>query len=239
MKYLVSSIYYGLRDLVYSPNKSLVRKGYHIIENLLPDELCDKLLEDISVKINKGEISWKDEESSDYRIMGYNCQDKEILKNIDKLVESNFERYIDSRKSFNFFRMANVVLPKKGNKGSGGGWHRDSLNRRQLKLMIYLTDVNDANGPFEYKKSSHRFYHKLRFNMFRQSVRFNELSSVLKPESDVLVGKKGTAIIFDSSGVHRGRPIMSGERYALTYYTFAGAIPDHLQSLIDVLSNDE
>lgn len=239
MKYLVSSIFYGFRDLFFEPNQNLIRNGYHIIENFLSEESCDRIVENISFKVTNGEISWKDGESSDYRILGYDYQDHSLLKSTDKLVEEQFEQYIGSCNSLKYFRMANVVFHRKGNKGSGGGWHRDSLNRRQLKLMIYLVDVNDANGPFEYKKSSHKLYHKLRFNMFRKSVRFNERSSVLKPESDVLVGKKGTAIIFDSSGVHRGRPIMSGERYALTYYTFARAIPDHLQRLIDVLSNDE
>lgn len=232
MKYLVSSVYYSLRDLVYSPNKSLVRKGYHIIENLLPDELCDKLLEDISIKINKGEISWKDQESSDYRIMGYTYSDYEILNKIDKLVERNFEQYVDSRKSFKFFRMANVVLPKKGNKGSGGGWHRDSLNRRQLKLMIYLTDVSSSNGPFEYIKGSHGLAHKLRFNLISPNVRFGKSDKIVQAKSDILTASKGTGIIFDSSGVHRGNSIDVDKRVAITYYTFSNKIPSHLERFL-------
>lgn len=236
MKYLVSSIYYGLRDLVYSPNRDLVRKGYHVVENLLTDELCDYLLEDIMDRKNNRQISWKDQESSDFRIMGYAHPKEGIFERIDNLVENYFVQYVGSRRSYKFFRMANVVLAKKGNKGSGGGWHRDSLNRRQLKLMIYLRDVDFNNGPFEYIKGSHRLSHKLRYNMFRQGVRFGESSKTVKSKSDILVGKKGTAIIFDSSGVHRGRPLIVGQRYALTYYTFSGAIPDHLMSLIDFQS---
>ena len=232
MKYIVSSFYYGLRDLIYSPNKSLVRKGYLIVENLLTDELCDKLLDDITVKINNGEISWRDHESSDFRIMGYTHPNNEILNKIDILVGSYFNQYVGSRKSLKFFRMANVVLPKKGNKGSGGGWHRDSLNRRQLKLMIYLTDVSATNGPFEYIKGSHRLDHKLRFNGFSPKIRFKKSDEIVQAKSEVLTASKGTGIFFDSSGVHRGNPIDAGKRVAITYYTFSKEIPSHLERML-------
>lgn len=232
MKYLVSSIYYGLRDLVNSPNKSLGRKGYQVIENLLSDELCDKLVQDISNKIEIGEISWKDKESSDYRIMGYNHSDNEILNEIDKLVKRNFDQYVGSLKNFKFFRMANIVIPKRGNLGSGGGWHRDSLNRRQLKLMIYLTDVSSSNGPFEYIEGSHGLAHKLRFNLISSNVRFGAFEKIVHAKSRIFTAPKGTGIIFDSSGVHRGNPIDSDKRVAITYYTFSNKIPSHLEKFL-------
>lgn len=232
MKYLASSLYYSLRDLIFSPNKSLVRNGYFIVENLLTEDLCDKLLEDITVKIDQGEISWQDKEASDLRIMGYAHTNNEFLRKVDLVVESCFEQYVGTRKSLKFFRMANVVLPKKGNKGSGGGWHRDSLNRRQLKLMIYLTDVSSNHGPFEYIKGSQRLAHKLKYNGFSSTIRFKKSDEIVTAKSDVLTASKGTGIFFDSSGVHRGNPIEIDKRVAITYYTFSNEIPSHLKKML-------
>ena len=39
-------------------------------------------------------------------------------------------------------------MPAKNNKGSGEGWHRDGFFR-QFKSMIYLSNVDEDNGPFE------------------------------------------------------------------------------------------
>ena len=41
------------------------------------------------------------------------------------------------------------------NVGSGGGWHRDNTILKYPKAMIYLSDVNDSNGCFEYIKGTH------------------------------------------------------------------------------------
>ena len=47
--------------------------------------------------------------------------------------------------------MANKLIYKKGNLGSGGGWHRDTFFKKQLKFIIYLSDVGEKNGELFYK----------------------------------------------------------------------------------------
>ena len=143
----------------------------------------------------------------------------------------------------NSFLMANRVCFKKNNKGSGGGWHRDSLNRRQLKFMIYLNDVESNNGPFEYVLKTHTAMNKFATNHFlTKKTRYTDSEMEdykQKFPSKLYTAKKGTCIIFDSSGLHRGTPLREtgGVRYAITKYMYDSKIPNHVEELI--LKNDK
>ena len=57
--------------------------------------------------------------------------------------------------------------------------------------------------------------------------------------SKLYTAKKGTCIIFDSSGLHRGTPLREtgGVRYAITKYMYDSKIPNHVEELI--LKNDK
>ena len=230
MKYLISSVYYRVRDIFCIPNEDLKTKGYFVCDNLLSGDICDEIANEVRNRVNQGEYSWKDETESDFRIMNYEGSNH-LLIEANKLIKEVFAEYIGSRNSFEFVKMANVVTPQPGNSGSGGGWHRDSLNRRQLKLMIYLSDVDESNGAFEYIESSHTLSHKFKFNGLKSKVRFTESSEAVNCDSVIFSARKGTGIIFDSSGLHRGRPCLSGERIALTYYTYQFKIPKHVLNI--------
>ena len=54
------------------------------------------------------------------------------------------------------FTMAAKINFKHGNLGSGGNWHRDSVNP-SLKSMVYLVDVDQKNGAFEIITNQTRF----------------------------------------------------------------------------------
>ena len=92
-----------------------------------------------------------------------------------------------------------------GNLGSGSGWHRDSLGF-QFKAMVYLNDVDESTGPFEYYTSSHRKLYKLKnyFNNiadgFKDIVRYKDskVSELLKKKSLVtFCAPAGTLILFN------------------------------------------
>ena len=117
-----------------------------------------------------------------------------------------------------------VLIFKKNNLGSGQGWHKDNI-ARQLKFMIYLNDVNQDNGPFQYLLKSHKLNKKLNIDIkenkfVNNSNRFNDIEPYLKKfQLFEAKAKAGDLIVFDSSGVHRGKPINFGSRYALTLYS--------------------
>jgi hypothetical protein len=80
------------------------------------------------------------------------------------------------------------------------GWHNDawydhSLANvpRQLKLGIYLTDVK--SGAFTYIRATHG---ETRHKLVPSDVAETEKDRIL-----TVIGKAGTAILFDTSGIHR------------------------------------
>lgn len=117
--------------------------------------------------------------------------------------------------------MANHVTHR-GGYGSGGEWHRDSF-RRELKALIYLTDVTEEDGPFALVKGSNSPWRIFRDALLlakwgvRDPTRFKDAGERLGYHS--IPGKAGTLVLFDTSSIHTGIPIKAGhERVALTNY---------------------
>ena len=46
-----------------------------------------------------------------------------------------------------------------GNSGSGGSWHRDSI-KKQFKAFLFISDVDDKSGPFQFFPKSNYFLNK-------------------------------------------------------------------------------
>lgn len=117
-----------------------------------------------------------------------------------------------------------------------GRWHVDSFFK-QMKVFVFLTDTTEESGPFEYVPASHRRSFKLR--MLARGVYFR-LSDLFRPQrtyqkiDDSHIGRladrgyrplpvicrAGTVMIVDTSALHRARPCLKGNRYALTSYFF-------------------
>jgi hypothetical protein len=104
------------------------------------------------------------------------------------------------------------------------GWHGDAWYDqqkvttipREVKLALYLTDVK--TGAFHYLRGSHGKQHP-------HLLRKEESASI--PEDRVLActGPAGTAILFDTTGIHRqGFPILE-PRQALFYNYHDPSIP--------------
>lgn len=104
--------------------------------------------------------------------------------------------------------------------GSGEGWHRDSWFG-QKKIIIYLNDVTNKNGPFQYIPGTSQLKYKLLRVAEGKSDRIadNEINA---NKIVTLTGKAGTSYLFDGTMVHRGKPPVGGERFAVTAYLYSG-----------------
>ena len=102
----------------------------------------------------------------------------------------------------------------------GGEFHVDD-NRANIKFFIYLTDVNELNGPFSCVPGSGRWRLKssilrgLLMEITRQrkyeygfKLNYEELE---KKELKVL-GSAGTCFIVDTTSVHRASQVLVGAR---------------------------
>ncbi len=138
-----------------------------------------------------------------------------------------------------FCTLANRIEALEGNLGSGEGWHRDSLSG-QFKAIVYLNDVTEENGPFQYIRASHRLLRMVadsrRAGCDLQNKRLGDdyVGRVLANQPDRLMtvtGSAGTLLLADTSGIHRGAPLRSGVRYALTnYYQMKGRVTERRKS---------
>lgn len=185
--------------------------------SLSPD-VCRTLRSRIDQALASGESSriWCDKVGADQRIFGFETDAGDL---IDKFaIEDNIrgiEAYI-GRRVRSWTLMANRITPKAENLGSGGGLHRDSPFSHQVKLIWYLSDVGEGNGPFQYVRGSHRDLIGQHGRYPVGSYRFDDVDEPLTS----VHGPEGTLLICDTRCIHGGKPIENGARYAVTLYTF-------------------
>ncbi len=209
--------------------KNLNKHGYYIIENYINHKNCELIKKKIKKYINNNPKNIIiDKHKSDFRIHGAEF----IYSKIKKYSYSNFLKSIGENYSgnrlINLMTMANMTKFTDGNKGSGSGWHRDGLNF-QFKSILYLSDVNLSNGPFEIIENSKDRREIIKFSIDNNinpiETRFSNYLIQKKIKNKkfklkTLIGRKGTLILVDTSCIHRGRPVKSGIRYAITNYYY-------------------
>ncbi len=210
--------------------KEVEENGICIIPGFWSIDDCNKLKDEIDYTIeHRRDELWKDDLGADYRIWG--------MDNVSKLASRFYKHSLLKKLRANYygvddkfldgFAMANRITAMQGNLGSGGGWHRDIVNEKQLKTIMYLTDVEEEHGPFQYVLRTHKkdsvlksiMDHNFDFNHNRfTEEQVEKVLNYNEYESRIFTAKAGTLIVVDTSGVHRGMPIQSGVRYALTNY---------------------
>jgi hypothetical protein len=206
--------------------KELRLNGIFTINEFINHSKCDELINLID-KHSSEDYCWRDKYNSDVRIFGIENIENNFKNIFNKMNLYNiFKKYISINKIYESVMAAKMIFNEK-NIGSGGGWHRDTSNRRQLKFILYLSDVSENNGCFQYIEKSHLLNSKfssakiLKNNFISQRYSNNEanlISNKLKLNIKSVYGLKGTLIVADTSGLHRGKPMNSGIRYALTNY---------------------
>lgn len=222
-------------------HNQVVEQGFVVIPNFISHQACDSMKAWIDEVVETNPKIWRDSTGSDNRVFFANLGSEAI----DKFYRNSFVIDILSRYEktglYSGFTLANKVVYKDNNAGSGGGWHRDFVKRKQTKALLYLNDVTGVNGPFQYINGSHRFSSILKFqrqfkipyNQFRFTDQ--QVANILDRYPGLLstlTASKGTLVLVDTRGIHRGQPLQEGVRYALTnYYWFNAAIPRHIQSL--------
>ena len=119
-------------------------------------------------------------------------------------------------------------------KAAAQKFHQDRDYIKFIKFFFYLTDVGEDNGPHEFVAGSNVDYAEHSRNKQRSSKRLDDerLESGYPPERfRRFTGPRGSLIIEDTSGFHKGNPVRSGHRlmlqleYASSRY---GSPPEHL-----------
>jgi len=202
--------------------------GYVQINNYWNSENCRQAISAIDKLCLKDRIpfSWVDEKKSDFRFFRAENHDP-IFESFysDDFIEK-VRRGFTGRSQADKLVLAAKLIYKDGNEGSGGGWHMDSPFALQFKAFLFLTNVSNENGPLEVMTQT-------KDNLLRMKLEFRGIKNLGQyrftnneaEKIQSLTGKPiaftvpaGTLILANVSSLHRGRPILSGTRYALTLY---------------------
>jgi len=241
-KFFLFRIYIFLKSLltqkIFKKNNSIIfnkyayqlkKYGFVTINNFLSKKDCDSIIKEMDNFFESyPDKTWQDPIQAEYRIFGSEKISKKIysfFSNQDLLVAGSVW---GNSKIENLMTMANRIVYKPKNLGSGGGWHRDDI-KFQYKTILYLVDTNENNGSFQLIKNSNKFVHivkdtiKYKIKIFDTRISETAVEEIVKSDKDRLIniaGEAGTLIIVDTSLIHRGSPLKERSRYALTNYYY-------------------
>ncbi|MDF5709251.1 MAG: 2OG-Fe(II) oxygenase [Nostoc sp. S4] len=107
-------------------------------------------------------------------------------------------------------------------------WHLDKEDRKVLKIIVYLNDVNNDGGPFQYIP---KFYYSkvarsLRYNYgYIQDKTMQRVISPLNWKS--CTGLAGTIVIADTANIfHRGKIPLYSDRFTI-FFDYTSRSPKH------------
>ncbi|MBD2414533.1 phytanoyl-CoA dioxygenase [Nostoc calcicola FACHB-389] len=107
-------------------------------------------------------------------------------------------------------------------------WHVDKEDRKVLKIIVYLNDVSDDGGPFQYIPKS--YYSKvacsLRYNY--NYIRDKTMQRIISPFNwKSCPGVAGTVVMADTANIfHRGKIPLSSDRFTI-FFDYTCRSPKH------------
>jgi hypothetical protein len=98
-------------------------------------------------------------------------------------------------------------------------WHIDVEDRRMLKIIVYLNDVDEGGGPFEYVNLRWTDHAVRALSYISGFVPDSAMVRVVPTEEWIrATGPRLSAIFVDTSRVfHRAKPPTSADRYSMTF----------------------
>ena len=240
LKFAIKNLFYfyfrksNIEIKIYQKNlKEVEAKGYSIIKNYFSSDVCIKLCEDIkNLILNKRNEIWISD-SLDHRFWGFETLSLEAKNFLnDENLLQLIKKYECQKDILFSTTLCSTIKFVENSKGSGGGWHRDRTfyKYRYSKIMTYLNKVDENNGPFQYLEKSHLFRNIIKANNILRikhsdkwfsNEQVEKISAKTGLKIVTLIAQPGDLIVFDGTGIHRGKPLKSGERYAMTnYYRF-------------------
>jgi hypothetical protein len=217
--------------------EELNEEGVISVEGYLEPDTCDKIREEVETKVENDEFE-KSEDASNLMEASRTVLverggewdwDQGMLDifNIDETIPETSEvksddfisNIINKADESAKYTPENINVYFNRSVTNTRGYHADSYDG-QYKAFVYLTDVPDESyGPYSYIKESHKKTKLMRkaegvINRMRGTHPTNAISY---DEDNVkkFTAPKGTLIISDQSGYHRGIPQEEGKERML------------------------
>lgn len=213
--------------------ESLRRDGIVVIGDYLDEERCDEIKNDIESRIEDGmrtsdpEMGYGDMVKVGEPILNQRSGDRDdgmldifhmdlVIPKLRDVKRDNFIRKVISRAAREKYTPNSLNIYVNRSVTSTRDYHADTYSGK-YKAFVYLTDVPDvSHGPFSYIKGSHRpsrirqLFRSLINSRFRDVPKTN---AVFYDDSAVetCIAPKGTLIIANQAGLHRGIPQDDGK----------------------------
>ena len=212
--------------------KQVKENGFAVVPNFYSADECAILREEVDRLVEKLENEkrlWIDPSGADKRCFAAEDDSKLIAKYYNnEFLNSVADNVFEAKMTCSNTLAANISY-KEGNIGSGQGWHRDG-NHFQFKAIVYLSDVEVKDGPFQIIQGSHKPTDIKRdikiMGHDGVHLRFSDeqIKKLIDNNPDnykVLTAPAGTLVFADVSTIHTGMPLSEdGERYTLFNYYY-------------------
>ena len=209
--------------------------GYFIEENFLDERECDNILKfctnnklDIRPSENQ---NWESNlrsvnfEPNNFKAVMYELPKKKVLmnKNICNIIFSEkilsiCKKYFDSQPIFDHASLSiSTSYSKSPDSKAAQLFHFDLDRPKWLKFLIYITDVSLDNGPHVFVEGTHKNngIKKSLLSMGYERISDKIIKEIYKDDVKTFNNKKGTLIIEDTRGLHKGDIVKSGFRCLL------------------------
>ena len=216
--------------------RQLQEKGYIVFENALPLEVCQRLMifaltTPTSIRPMDGE-----DKAAASRVVLYNAEKPEAVRYdykagdllgnpdvqdimADPSILALAEAYLNARPKLDVVSMWwHTHFHSKGDSEAAQFYHFDMDRVKWLKVFIYLTDVGPNDGPHAFIAGSHRPGGIPRHFLDRGYVRLmdDEVFAHYGESREVrFAAPRGTVIIEDTRGLHKGSPVFGNPRLLL------------------------
>jgi len=216
--------------------RELDSNGVISVEGYLSEQLSDEIREEVKSALDEDTYESADDDMTGSEMMAASRtivnersgEDDGMLDifNIDESIEEirdikhdGFISSIIDRASKADFEPENINIYYNRSITDTRGYHFDSYDP-QYKAFVYLTDVPDESyGPYSYIKGSNkRSYVRRRIEGILNRVRDEKPTAAIRYDDadiETFTAPKGTLIISDQTGYHRGIPQEEGKERML------------------------
>lgn len=214
---------------------ALRERGFYIFKQRLRDDICDRLLkyattQPCEMRPMDSQTAAGSLASSYHRgtpqAVRYEFEPAELLKNTDiqrLLADLSFadvaQDYLGSRPIADVLSMWWLTdYSNQPDSRAAQYFHFDMDRPKWLKFFIYLTNVESVNGPHSFVRGSQKTG-AIPYNILKKGyarLTDGEVAAAFGPDAiTTMVAPRGTVIVEDTRGLHKGNQVMAGDRLIL------------------------
>lgn len=230
-------------------SEHLKREGYVVLENVLPPDLCEKIL-DASLEIpgrtrvmdgGIGKNLVMNFDRANPKSVRFDYEACDLVSNpilqeliFDESILRFAQDYLGAAPILDLVAMWwHTTFSSTPDKEAAQWFHFDMDRLKWVKFFFYITDVDSDSGPHTFIARSHRYLgipYRLRRKGYSR-LSDDEVASAYSADSyKEFTGERGTLIIEDTRGLHKGKHCVSGDRllFQLEFTTssFGTSIPE-------------